>query len=130
MSFPAAAGPIDMAATGRSFVLGATITRADIPALCADLAELLRGRGADVVTCDVADVRRPDVVTVEALVRLRLTALRHGWRLVLSGAGPDLLRLVGLLGLTDVLPQARRQSEQREQAGGVEEVRDGGDPAA
>lgn len=80
------------------------------------------------MVCDVADLAGPDLVTVEALARLRLTARRHGWSLVVSGAGPDLLGLVRLLGLTDVLPQTGGQSEQREQAGGVEEVVDGHDP--
>lgn len=116
-----------MAAPATSFAVGATIRRADIPVLCADLAGLVRGRGGGVVVCDVADVAHPDVVTVEALARLRVTARRHGWSLVVSGAGPDLLELVRLLGLTDALLQAVRQSEQREEAGGVEEVVDGRD---
>jgi ABC-type transporter Mla MlaB component len=129
MSFRNADGPIHMAASTTSFAIGATVTRADIPVLCADLAELVRGRGrgGGVVVCDVADVAHPDVVTVEALARLRLTARRHGCSLVVTGAGPDLLELVRLLGLTDALPQVGRQSEQREEAGGVEEIVDGGD---
>jgi ABC-type transporter Mla MlaB component len=127
MSFRDAGGPIHMAASAISFAIGATITRADIPVLCADLAELVRGRGGGVVVCDVAGVAHPDVVTVEALARLRLTARRHGWSLVVTGAGPDLLELVRLLGLTDALLQAGRQSEQREEAGGLEEVVDGRD---
>ncbi|MEV4200061.1 STAS domain-containing protein [Micromonospora globbae] len=110
------------------FAVGATVTRADIPVLCADLAELLRGRAPGVVACEVGAVDRPDVVTVEALARLRLTARRHGWRLVVRDAGPGLLRLVELLGLTDALGQSGRQPEQREQALGVEEVGDLGDP--
>jgi anti-anti-sigma regulatory factor len=117
-----------MTTTAISFAVGATITRADIPVLCAGLAEILRGRDGGVVVCDVADVIRPDVVTVEALARLRVTARRHGWRLVVSGAGPDLRQLVSLFGLTGALDQAGRQSEQRKQAGGVEEGVDGRDP--
>lgn len=127
MSFREAAGPIHVGAAAISFAVGATVTRADIPVLCAELAELVRGRGGGVVVCDVADVAHPDVVTVGALARLRMTARRHGWGLVISGAGPDLLELVRLVGLTDALPQAGRQSEQREEAGGVEEVVDGRD---
>ena len=116
-------------------VLGPVVARADIPALCARLAGRLRGRPrGGVVVCDVGDVVRPDVVTVEALARLRLTARRHGWRLVVEGAGPDLLGLVELLGLTAVLApgsaEAGRQAEEREQPGGVEEVVDRGDPVA
>jgi ABC-type transporter Mla MlaB component len=117
-----------MRATAISFAVGTTITRPDIPVLCADLGGILRGRDGGVVVCDVADVARPDLVTVEALARLRVTARRHGWRLVLGGAGPDLLQLVHMFGLTDALPQVGRQSEQRKQAGGVEEGVDGSDP--
>ncbi|MEV1333830.1 STAS domain-containing protein [Micromonospora costi] len=112
-----------------SFPVGPTVVRADIPALCADLAELLRGRGPGVVTCDVDGVVRPDVVTVEALARLGLTARRHGWRLVVSGGDPGLWRLVALLGLAPVLRESGRQPEQREQALGVEEVGDPRDAA-
>ncbi|MEU4427462.1 STAS domain-containing protein [Actinoplanes sp. NPDC024001] len=80
------------------FAVGATLSRSDIPVLCADLAQLLCGRPATVVVCDVG-VARADVVTVEAIARLRLTARRHGSRLVVAGAGPDLLSLLDLLGL-------------------------------
>lgn len=82
-----------------SFAVGATLTRADIPALCASLATLLREHPRQLVVCDVA-VARPDVVTAEAVARLRLTARRHGSRLVVSGAGPDLVGLLSLLGLS------------------------------
>lgn len=117
-----------MADTVVPFAVGAAVTRADIPVLCADLAGLLRGRGPGVVLCDLAGVARPDVVTVETLARLRMTARRHGWRLLVDGAGPALLELFGLLGLSDVLPEAGRQPEEREEAGGVEEVVDRRDP--
>jgi hypothetical protein len=113
----------DSAAT---FTVGAAVTRADIPGLCAGLAGLLRGRAGGVVTCDVT-AARPDVVTVEALARLHLTARRHGWRLVVGGAGPDLLLLVRLIGLAGAL-EVGGQAEEREQAVGVEEVVDRGDP--
>ncbi len=109
--------------------LAATVTRAQIPELCARLAERLRQRGPGMVACDVAGVDRPDVVTVEALARLQLTARRYGWRLVVAGAGPQLRRLIALLGLTDALVESGCQSEQREQAGGVEEAVDPRDPA-
>jgi anti-anti-sigma regulatory factor len=125
MSSGAGAGPITMAA---HFSVGTTVTRADVPVLCAGLADLLRGRTGSVVICDVAGVARPDVVTVDALARLRLTARRHGCELVVGGAGAELSRLLRLVGLTDVLPQVGREAEQREQAGGVEEVGDGRDP--
>ncbi len=95
-----------MSAPTTSYAVGPGITRADLPALCAGLAELLRGRPAGVVVCDVTAVSRPDVVTVEALARLRLVARRHSWRLEVGGAGPELVGLVRLLGLSDALPPA------------------------
>jgi anti-anti-sigma regulatory factor len=100
------------------------LTRADIPGLCADLADRLRGHVGHMVVCDVRAVARPDVVTVEALARLRVTARRHGCTLVIVGAGPELRALIHLLGLSQPLGQ----SEEREEPGGVEEVVDARDP--
>jgi anti-anti-sigma regulatory factor len=112
------------------FAVSAAVTRADIPALCADLADRLRGHTGGVVVCDLTAVTRPDVVTVEALARLRLTARRHGCTLVIRGRDPNLGGLIGLLGLDDALPEAGREPEQREEPRGVEEVVDGSDPPA
>jgi hypothetical protein len=124
MTFRTLSGPTDVTT---SFAVGATVTRAEIPDLCDDLAGLLCGAAGGVVVCDVS-AARPDVVTVEALARLRLTAQRYGWCLVVSGAGPQLRDLVVLLGLADVLPQSGRQPVQREEPLGVEEVVDRHDP--
>ncbi|SDS25736.1 STAS domain-containing protein [Actinoplanes derwentensis] len=119
------------------FVVGATIRRTDIPALCAALAALLRECPGDgEVTCDVS--RAPAaVVTVEALARLRLTARRHGHRMSIHHAGPALRELIILLGLDGTLlsgqpfgeaqalsGQPFGEAEQGEQAGGVEEAVD------
>jgi hypothetical protein len=109
-----------------SIRVAADLTRADIPGLCADLADMLRHRREGTVVCDVRAVTRPDVVTVEALARLRLTARRHGRTLVVEGAGPQLRGLIGLLGLAEPLGQP----EQREEPLGVEEVVDARDPPA
>lgn len=117
-----------MAAIEVPFPVGAAVARADIPALCAGLTDLLAGHAGEVVVCDVSRVARPDAVTVELLARLRLTARRHGRALVVHGAAPELLLIVRLLGLGDVLPQAGGQPEGGEQAGGVQEVVDRGDP--
>jgi STAS domain-containing protein len=129
MSFGGAGGPIHMADSAVPFTVGATVARADIPGLCAGLSALVEGGDRGVVVCDVSGLGRPTVVTVEALARLRLTARRHGWRLVLHGAGPDLRGLVRLLGLAGELPETAREPEEREQPGGVEEVVDPRDPS-
>jgi hypothetical protein len=113
-----------------SYAVGATVTRADIPGLCADLAERMRGRERGVVICEVGGMGQADVVAVEALARLRLTARRHGWRLLVSGACPELVALVRLVGLAEALPQVGRQAEDRKQPGCVQEVVEGGDPPA
>ena len=137
------------------FPVGAGVTRADIPCLCAALADLLRGRaGPGQVVCDVS-AAQPDVVTIEALARLRLTAGRYGWRFNTQGATSELLMLFSLMGLGGLFFSARYargyppptpgrnrvggrdgsggqavgQAEEREQALGVEEVVDPGDPA-
>src|SRR5690242_6654626 len=96
MSSDGLAGLTDMTV---SFAVGPGVTRADIPCLCAALADLLRGRAEPGrVVCDVSEAR-PDVVTIEALARLRLTAGRHGWRFDTQGATDDLLILFSLMGL-------------------------------
>ncbi|MEV6637530.1 STAS domain-containing protein [Actinoplanes sp. NPDC051470] len=118
-----------MADSAIALTVGATVRRADIPGLCAALAALMDRGDRGVVVCDVSAVGRPTVVTVEALARLRLTARRHGRRLMLDGAGPELRGLLRLLGLAGELPEVGREAEEREQPGGVEEVVDPGDPA-
>ena len=62
-----------------------------------------RGRG--VVRCDISKLR-PDVVTVQKLARLRLAARRAGYVLVFMNARPELLDLMGFLGLEKVLAAA------------------------
>jgi hypothetical protein len=111
------------------FAVPPVIVRADVPVLCAELADLLAGRRGEVVVCDVAAVSRADLVTVEALARLRLTARRLGWTLVVRGAGPRLSQLLAWIALADALPQVDGEVEVREQPVGVEERVDRGDPA-
>ncbi|WP_160166009.1 STAS domain-containing protein [Actinoplanes sp. OR16] len=77
--------------------------RTEIPALCTELADLLRGRAPGVVICELTGPGRPGVATVEALLRLRLLAHRYGWQLRLQNPTPELVALLGLLGLAGVL---------------------------
>lgn len=94
---------------------------------------MLDGDDAERLVCDVAAIRVPDAVTVDALARIQLIARRHGRRITLRDASRELQELLDLMGLGDVIPcgegsgiEARRQTEEREQGGGVEEE---GDPA-
>jgi ABC-type transporter Mla MlaB component len=86
------------------FAIRGPIARADLPGLCDRVCKLLAAAG-DVVTCDVAGVE-PDAVTVEAIARLQLAALRRGCRVELVNASSELSGLVDFLGLRDVLSPA------------------------
>ena len=76
----------------------------------------LLGCDAGRVACDVGALAEPDVVTIDGLARLQLTAKRLGYRVELQRACGELEDLLVLTGLGDVLPCA----EQREDASGVE----------
>ncbi|MFG2879848.1 STAS domain-containing protein [Streptomyces sp. NPDC048337] len=89
-------------------------TRHDAARLCARLARLYED-GAVAVECDAQAVTAPGLGTVEVLARLRLTA--RGRPLRVTGAGPALRALLGLVGLVELLGEA----EQGEPAGGVQE---------
>ncbi|MER7107927.1 STAS domain-containing protein [Streptomyces sp. NPDC000229] len=80
------------------------IEPADVPRLCEELTALLGERGdpGDVI-CDVGGVTRPNLATVEALGRLRLTAQRLDRRMTVRNAQPALRALLELVGLADQL---------------------------
>jgi ABC-type transporter Mla MlaB component len=109
-------------------VIGAPLTRADVPALCERVHELLRRSDIDWVTCEVGALTDPDLVTIEALALMQLTARRLGGQVRLRHACGKLQGLLALTGLRDVVPlcaelgpEPGRQTEQREQPRGVEE---------
>jgi hypothetical protein len=52
--------------------------------------------------CDVRCLEA-NAVTVDALARLQLAALRAGCRICLCNASPELLELILFIGLADVL---------------------------
>lgn len=121
------------------WVIDPAAGRADIPMLCARLADLLRpyGQRGGVVVCDVSRVAEPSAVTVETLARLRLTALRFGADIRVRGAPLRLSQLLALTGLSEIIPigdgsagEPHREAEQREQPLHVEEVGDPADPVA
>jgi ABC-type transporter Mla MlaB component len=85
-----------------AFAIRGPILREDLPALCDRVCALLSDAGPEVVVCDVRGVE-PDAVTVDALCRLQLAARRHGCRVRLRRASPDLRDLVAFMGLTEVL---------------------------
>lgn len=98
---------------------------------------LVEGSDADLVVCDVGALDDPGVDTVDALARLQLTTRRLGGRVHLRHACGGLQELLAFMGLGDILPlcaelplDSRRQAEEREQARGVKEEADPGDPTA
>jgi ABC-type transporter Mla MlaB component len=118
-------------------VITRPIARSDIPGLCERVRAVLKSSEARVVVCDLAALVDPDAVTVDALVRLQLTALRCGRRVRLRHACGELQDLIALMGLSDVVPLAPDlpfepwgQAEEREPARGVEEEADPTDPVA
>jgi ABC-type transporter Mla MlaB component len=64
--------------------------------------------GGDVVRCDVAAVVHPDIVLIDALARLQLTARRFGCQVRLRHACGELRDLLALMGLTEVVPLCER----------------------
>jgi hypothetical protein len=109
----------------------APVGLADPVALCDRARELLEREPASELVCDVGEVGRPDLRTVELLARVRLTAARLGCRVRLRHASGDLVELLSLTGLRSELPlEVQGQAEEREEARGVEEEGDAGDPAA
>ena len=111
-----------------AFAIRGPIRRADLPRLCDRVCAVLAESTAVVVDCDVAGVH-PDAVTVDAVARLQVAALRRGCAVRLQNASEPLLELVELMGLTHVLSERtrgllgelERQPEAWEQRGGIEE---------
>ena len=83
------------------------------------------------VDCDVRHVPCANLATVGALARASLNAWRHGERLCVVNASPELQELIAFAGLEQALLGGRgRQPEEREQPLGVEERREADDPPA
>jgi ABC-type transporter Mla MlaB component len=111
------------------------LSRDRIATLCSEARRLLTSGRVDVVVCDVGALIEPDVMVIEALARLQLTARRAGGSIGLRRASGSLRDLLALVGLCDVVAWcddsplgSRRQLEEGEQPR-VEEGVEGGDPA-
>ena len=111
-------------------VLVGSIAPQDVEALCARMGAAI-GIGGGPIVCDVGGLEEPDVLTIDALARLQLVAIRSGRRLWLRHAPDELRKLIALLGLAGVLPlgaplrlETVGQAEEREQCRGVQEEDD------
>jgi hypothetical protein len=116
-------------------VLDASVLADDLPVLVAEIRRVVATSRARQVLCDVGELPPADLGTVDALARLALALRRAGCVVTLERASPELRELLGLAGLTRVLPcgalpvEALGQLEHREEPGGIEEERDAADPA-
>lgn len=82
------------------------------------------------VCLDCGPLKAPTATTVDQLARLHLAMRRHGCELELSNPNADLLQLIGFVGLAGVLGvESGRETEQREDPGGVEEECELADPS-
>ena len=131
---------------GVEFEVWGPVARSDVPGLCERFAAAVAAGGGGPVVVDLRALDRPGPTAVEAVSRLALTARRLGCRVSFTGVDDGLRRVLGFLGLAEILsPElagpgepgvdrgARRQAvgepEEREEPLGVEERVDPRDPA-
>ncbi len=82
------------------------------------------------VCLDCGPLKAPTATTINRIARLQLAALRCGCELELRNADPSLLELIDFVGLGEVLRiESRRQAEEREQPGSIEEEGELADPS-
>ncbi len=84
-----------------TFAVRGPIDPADLPGLCERVCALLARADAELAVCDVHGVPS-DAVTVDALARLQLAAMRQGCKVRLRGASDELSELVAFMGLENV----------------------------
>ncbi|HET7482297.1 MAG TPA: STAS domain-containing protein [Actinomycetota bacterium] len=115
-------GPVAM----ETMVIAGPIEPGDIPKLCDRARSLLLPPRVS-LRCDVSGIPKVDLVAVDALARLDLTAKRMGKLIRFVEISPALRDLLILVGLDDVLSDSVEsvgQSEEREEVLGVEEETD------
>src|SRR5712664_1617804 len=100
------------------------------------------------VCLDCGPLDAPTAATIDQIARLKLAARRCGCELELSNARPSLMELIEFVGLSDVLcerpgpsgpsghlpgkrggVEMKRQAEQREEPGSVQEEGELADPS-
>jgi hypothetical protein len=86
-------------------VIEGPFARTAIPGLCRRVGSA-RPAGGGPVIFDVADAE-PDMVLVEAVLRVCLVSKRLGCGMRLRGAPPELLGLLDLCGVADLVPVER-----------------------
>ena len=85
-------------------------------------------RGTVTLNCAQLD---SSIAAVDHIARLRLCMRRGGYELGLANVSDELRRVIELAGLADCLGvEMQRQSEEREEPGGVEKEGDLADPPA
>ena len=85
-------------------VVDGALSRRDIAGLCAGARRLLATGKVDLITYDVAAVVEPDVLAIEALARLQLTARRMAGSIRVRHASSELRDLLDMVGLRCVVP--------------------------
>ncbi|WP_242902818.1 STAS domain-containing protein [Actinomadura terrae] len=89
---------------------GPVVIRLDASSFGDDPSERLRDalRAAEAapreVVCDVGELARPDMATLEILLRMQLTARRLGHEIRLYRPNAELVQLLELIGMADTLP--------------------------
>ncbi len=82
------------------------------------------------IVLDCGRLKEPTAATIDQMARVQLAARRCGCELELKGADPCLVELIDFVGLAGVLGvESRRQAEEREQPGCIEEEGELGDPS-
>lgn len=83
---------------------------ADASVLCRRVGDLLAPTGCREVACDLAELHRVDLATVDVLARMQLTARRLGGHITLVDAPERLRGLLDLVGLAGVLRTPARKA--------------------
>jgi hypothetical protein len=127
---PRPSAPSTGASRARGVALTGRIGAEDAAALTNCVCARVAAGEPGPLACDVAGLEDPDMGTVDALARMALAARRLGCDVELRHARPDLLELLVLAGLDELAVEVRRQAEEREEPGRVEEEDDPADPIA